>query len=106
MIKSGPYGWLGSSSIPPVWRLLRGGRTMNQPVRNASAAVRIGASACPHDCPSTCALDVEIVDAHTIGRVHAAPDNDYTSGVICPKLARYAYPGHHKHRLLLPPRRK
>src|SRR5258705_864526 len=106
MIKSGPYGWLGSSSIPPVWRLLRGHRAMNQPVRNASAAVRIGASACPHDCPSTCALDVEIVDGSTIGRVRGAADNDYTSGVICAKVARYAERVHHKDRLLTPLRRK
>src|SRR5258707_9610484 len=79
---------------------------MNQPVRNASAAVRIGASACPHDCPSTCALDVEIVDGSPIGRVRGAADNDYTSGVICAKVARYAERVHHKDRLLTPLRRK
>jgi len=33
---------------------------MNQTVRGASPAVRIAASACPHDCPSTCALEVEV----------------------------------------------
>ena len=47
-------------------------------------------SACPHDCPSTCALEVERIDAHTIGRVYGARDNDYTAGVICAKVARYA----------------
>src|SRR5262245_33661991 len=79
---------------------------MNQPVRNARAAARIGASACPHDCPSTCALDVEIVDRSTIGRIHGAADNDYTSGVICAKVARYAERVHHKDRLIRPLRRK
>src|SRR6266478_2291242 len=79
---------------------------MNQPVRNARAAARIGASACPHDCPSTCALAVEIVDGNTIGRIHGAADNDYTSGVICAKVARYAERVHHKDRLLTPLRRK
>src|SRR5262249_56474258 len=79
---------------------------MNQPVRNVGAAVRIGASAGPHDCPSTCALEVEIVDARTIGRVHGAADNDYTSGVVCAKVARYAERVHHKDRLLTPLRRK
>ena len=39
------------------------------------------ASACPHDCPSTCALEVEVLDERTIGRVHGAKDNDYTAGV-------------------------
>jgi len=37
-------------------------------------------SACPHDCPSTCALEVEKLDAHTIGRVRGARDNSYTAG--------------------------
>jgi hypothetical protein len=47
--------------------------------------VLVRPSACPHDCPSTCALEVEILDAHTIGRVRGAKDNDYTAGVICAK---------------------
>jgi len=31
-----------------------------------NAPLRIAQSVCPHDCTSTCALDVEIVDARTI----------------------------------------
>jgi anaerobic selenocysteine-containing dehydrogenase len=79
---------------------------MNQQVREAKAAVRIAPSACPHDCPSTCALDVEILDSRTIGRIHGAADNDYTSGVVCAKVARYAERVHHKDRLTTPLRRK
>ena len=45
--------------------------------------IRIGKSVCPHDCPSACALDVEILDAHTVGRLKGAEDNSYTLGVIC-----------------------
>src|ERR1700730_3821714 len=78
---------------------------MNRPMRDPGAAVRIGSSACPHDCPSTCALDVEIVDARTIGRVRGAEDNDYTAGVICAKVARYAERVHHPDRLKQPLRR-
>src|SRR5690606_24131534 len=59
-------------------------------------------SACPHDCPSTCALDVEIVDGRTIGRVHGSKDNSYTAGVICAKVARYAERINHPERLLKP----
>src|SRR5207344_3561067 len=70
------------------------------------SAVRIGATACPHDCPSTCALEVELLDERTIGRVHGAKDNDYTAGVICAKVARYAEREHHAQRLLHPLRRK
>ena len=79
---------------------------MNQALRDIASKVRIGTSACPHDCPSTCALEVEILDARTIGRVRGAEDNDYTSGVICAKVARYAERVHHKDRLLTPLRRK
>ncbi|HWK94076.1 MAG TPA: molybdopterin oxidoreductase family protein [Pseudolabrys sp.] len=71
---------------------------MNQAVRPKS----IGHSACPHDCPSTCALEVELIDAHTIGRVRGARDNDYTAGVVCAKVARYAERQHHAERLMHP----
>ena len=69
---------------------------------NQHASIRIGHSACPHDCPSTCALDIEIIDGKRIGRVHGAKDNSYTSGVICAKVARYAERIHHPDRLLKP----
>src|SRR5262245_23143829 len=75
---------------------------MNEIVRPTSAPIRIGASACPHDCPSTCALEVELLDARTIGRIHGAADNDYTAGVVCAKVARYAERQHHPARLTHP----
>lgn len=75
---------------------------MNQTVRPPKQAVRIGHSACPHDCPSTCALDVELIDERTIGRVRGARDNDYTAGVVCAKVARYAEREHHADRLMRP----
>ncbi len=62
-------------------------------------------STCPHDCPSTCALEVERIDEHTIGRVYGAKDNDYTAGVVCAKVARYAERVHHPDRLRQPLRR-
>jgi anaerobic selenocysteine-containing dehydrogenase len=66
---------------------------------------RIAASACPHDCPSTCALEVEVFGNQTIGRVRGAADNAYTAGVICAKVARYAERVHHPDRLTKPLRR-
>ena len=78
---------------------------MNQTVR-LPPAKRIGHSACPHDCPSTCALDVELLDERTIGRVHGSADNDYTVGVVCAKVARYAEREHHPQRVLHPLRRR
>src|ERR1044072_5964458 len=79
---------------------------MNKIVRAQETPVRIGATACPHDCPSTCALEVELLDNRTIGRVRGSKDNDYTAGVICAKVARYAEREHHAERLLHPLRRK
>ncbi|MSO85095.1 MAG: molybdopterin oxidoreductase family protein [Rhodospirillales bacterium] len=60
---------------------------------------------CPHDCPSTCALEVERIDSRTIGRVRGSEANDYTAGVICAKVARYAERVHHVERLKTPLRR-
>jgi anaerobic selenocysteine-containing dehydrogenase len=57
---------------------------------------------CPHDCPSTCALEVEVLDGGRIGRVHGARANSYTAGVICAKVGRYAERIHHPDRLTYP----
>ena len=59
-------------------------------------------TACPHDCPSTCALEVEVLDDRTIGRVRGNPRNDYTAGVICAKVAAYRERVHHAERLTHP----
>jgi anaerobic selenocysteine-containing dehydrogenase len=67
-----------------------------------NAPLPIAPSVCPHDCTSTCALDVEIVDARTIGRVRGSQRNTYTAGVICEKVARYAERVHHPDRLIHP----
>jgi len=72
---------------------------------NKQAPIRTARSVCPHDCPSTCALDVEILDDTTIGRVRGAKDDPYTAGVICEKVARYAERIHNPDRLLHPMRR-
>jgi anaerobic selenocysteine-containing dehydrogenase len=68
-------------------------------------ALPIGHTACPHDCPSTCALDVELLPDGRIGRVRGSKDNNYTAGVICAKVARYAERVHHPDRLMHPLRR-
>lgn len=73
---------------------------MNKPV-----TVRTARTVCPHDCPSTCALDVDILEGGGIGRVRGAKDDPYTAGVICEKVARYAERVHHPDRLTHPMRR-
>jgi anaerobic selenocysteine-containing dehydrogenase len=72
---------------------------------NIRPNIKTGISVCPHDCPSACALEVELLDDNTIGRVRGAKDNSYTLGVICEKVARYAERIHHPDRLLYPMKR-
>lgn len=60
------------------------------------------ATACPHDCPSTCALEVERLAPDRIGKVRGAADNSYTAGVICAKVSRYAERVHSPDRLTRP----
>jgi anaerobic selenocysteine-containing dehydrogenase len=72
---------------------------------NQHAKVDIRHSTCPHDCPSACALDIEVIDGHTIGRVRGSKLQTYTAGVVCAKVARYAERIHHPDRLMYPQRR-
>ena len=69
---------------------------------NVVPAVRRHRSTCPHDCPSTCGLEVDVLDGRTVGRVRGAQSHSYTAGVICAKVARYAERIHHPDRLLKP----
>src|SRR5882762_4481654 len=73
---------------------------------NQHGKIAIRHSTCPHDCPSACALDVEVIDGSSIGRVRGSKQQTYTAGVICAKVARYAERVHHPDRLLHPLRRK
>ncbi len=59
------------------------------------------ATVCPHDCPSACALEVEVT-GNRIGAVRGAQANSYTAGVICAKVSRYAERVHHPDRLTRP----
>ena len=72
---------------------------------NAITEVTRRPSVCPHDCPSVCALDVEVIGGKRIGRIHGARDQTYTSGVVCAKVARYHERIHHPDRLTQPFRR-
>src|SRR6201996_9088195 len=72
---------------------------------NQHTKVDIRHSTCPHDCPSACALDIEVLDGRSIGRVRGSKKQTYTAGVVCAKVARYAERIHHPERLMDPMRR-
>jgi anaerobic selenocysteine-containing dehydrogenase len=69
---------------------------------NQHAKVEVKHSTCPHDCPSACALDIEVIDGQSIGRVRGSKLQSYTAGVVCAKVARYAERVHHPDRLTYP----
>ncbi|HET6839291.1 MAG TPA: molybdopterin oxidoreductase family protein [Bradyrhizobium sp.] len=77
---------------------------MNQHAK-IDSKIDIRHSTCPHDCPSACALDIEVIDGSTIGRVRGSKRQSYTAGVVCAKVARYAERIHHPDRLMHPLRR-
>ena len=58
-------------------------------------------SACPHDCPSTCVLEI-LHDKKEIYKVKGNKLNTYTRGVICSKVSRYPERTHNKKRLTEP----
>src|SRR5258706_1026882 len=72
---------------------------------NQHAKVEIRHSTCPHDSPSACPLDIEVIDGKTMGRVRGSKQQTYTAGVVCAKVARYAERIHHPDRLMHPLRR-
>lgn len=69
------------------------------------SADRFVKTACPHDCPSACALEVERLSPTRIGRVRGNAANTYTAGICCAKVARYSERVHHPDRLSRPLRR-
>src|SRR6266704_2335004 len=60
---------------------------------------------CPHDCPDTCAMLVELDASGRAVRVEGDPENPYTHGGLCVKVAHYEKRTYHKDRLLYPMKR-
>ncbi|HEX7385456.1 MAG TPA: molybdopterin oxidoreductase family protein [Burkholderiaceae bacterium] len=61
-------------------------------------------AACPHDCPDTCAIRVDVADGKVIG-LRGDPDHPPTHGALCTKVSRYAERTYHPERVLHPLRR-
>ena len=60
--------------------------------------------ACPHDCPDTCALRVQVEHGRVV-RVSGDPDHPPTHGALCTKVSRYPERTYHPERVLTPLRR-
>jgi anaerobic selenocysteine-containing dehydrogenase len=60
---------------------------------------------CPHDCPDTCAMLVEVDDNGRAVRVKGDPSNPFTHGGLCVKVAHYEKRTYHADRVLYPLKR-
>src|SRR6202041_2347563 len=60
-------------------------------------------SACPHDCPDTCAMITTVRDGKAID-VRLNPDHPFTRGGLCVKVNDYEKRVYSKHRILYPMR--
>src|SRR5689334_11101416 len=60
---------------------------------------------CPHDCPDTCAMLVDIDQSGRAVRVRGDPEHPFTHGGLCVKVAHYEKRTYHKDRLQYPMKR-
>jgi anaerobic selenocysteine-containing dehydrogenase len=61
-------------------------------------------TACPHDCPDTCSM-LATVEAGILLRVAGNPENPFTRGNLCRKVAHYEERVYSKDRILYPMKR-
>ncbi|MES2938595.1 MAG: molybdopterin oxidoreductase family protein [Pseudomonadota bacterium] len=59
-------------------------------------------SVCPHDCPSSCALELTVAGRNQLLKVRGQPGHSYTAGVACAKVVNYRERQHHPDRLGVP----
>lgn len=57
---------------------------------------------CPHDCPSACALKLEVDEKGVLQKVKGDTEQSYTAGAICAKVGRYSERVYHPDRVLHP----
>jgi len=61
-------------------------------------------SACPHDCPDTCAMLTTVRDGRVVG-VRGNPEHPFTRGGLCVKVKNFEERVYHPDRVLYPLRR-
>jgi anaerobic selenocysteine-containing dehydrogenase len=66
--------------------------------------MRVVHAVCPHDCPDTCAMLVEVEDGRAT-RVSGDPDHPTTRGFLCTKVTRYLERVYNPDRVLYPMKR-
>jgi anaerobic selenocysteine-containing dehydrogenase len=74
------------------------------PAHADTAALRTVKSICPHDCPDTCVMTVNIEGDRAVA-IGGDPDHRFTQGFLCAKVNRYLERVYSSDRLLHPLRR-
>ena len=59
---------------------------------------------CPHDCPDTCGIVVQVQDGRAIS-LKGDPDHPFTRGFLCQKVSHYLDRVYHPQRVLYPMKR-
>ncbi|MDQ7988559.1 MAG: molybdopterin oxidoreductase family protein [Candidatus Dactylopiibacterium sp.] len=67
-------------------------------------AVRRVRAVCPHDCPDTCAMQVDVENGRAV-RLRGADDVPFTRGTLCSKVAHYLERTYSPERLRTPMKR-
>ena len=67
-----------------------------------NAPARVVRGACPHDCPDTCALLVEVDAAGRATSIKGAPEHPVTAGFLCGKVSNYLERVYSEERVLHP----
>lgn len=70
-----------------------------------STTIKTVRAVCPHDCPDTCAMLVEVDENGRAIRVKGDPANPFTHGGLCVKVTHYEKRTYHSGRLLYPMKR-
>jgi len=76
---------------------------VSQPPVSAPARRRLKV-VCPHDCPDTCVMTVDVEDGRAVG-LGGDPDHRFTQGFLCAKVNRYLDRVYSEERLLHPMKR-
>src|SRR3954469_12110606 len=83
---------------PSAERKNEPGMTVAAPARTAHRCV------CPHDCPDTCSMVVQVEDGRAVD-LRGDKEHPFTKGFLCVKVTRYLERVYHPDRLRYPLRR-
>jgi anaerobic selenocysteine-containing dehydrogenase len=84
--------------------MFEGMPTSDTPSGAASAGRRRLKVVCPHDCPDTCVMTVDVENGRAVG-IGGDPDHRFTQGFLCAKVNQYLDRVYSPDRLLHPLRR-